>query len=70
MHSHFGNCTRVGVANVHNLGWKGKQTPNGAPMTPLERLLKLICLNLICMNYDQKNGRESNEVQLERAIHC
>ncbi len=34
---HFGSCICVGVANVQSLGWKGKQTPNWAPMTPLER---------------------------------
>jgi hypothetical protein len=36
VHSHFGSCTRAGVANVQNLGWKGKQAPNWASM----RLLK------------------------------
>jgi len=36
--SHFENCTRVGVVNVQSLGWKGKQAPNWAPMTPLGRL--------------------------------
>jgi hypothetical protein len=24
VHSHFGNCTRAGVVNVQNLGWKDK----------------------------------------------
>ncbi len=37
MHSHFGNCIHAGVTNVWNLGWKGKQAPNLAPMTPLRR---------------------------------
>jgi hypothetical protein len=37
VHSHFGGCTRAGVANVWNFGWKGKQAPNWAPKTPLER---------------------------------
>jgi hypothetical protein len=37
VHSHFGLCIHVGVVNVQNLGWKGKQTLNWAPMTPLER---------------------------------
>jgi len=31
----FQNCIHAGVANVHSLGWKGKQTPNWAPMIPL-----------------------------------
>jgi len=35
--SHFGSCTRAGVANVQSLGWKCKQTSNWAPMIPLER---------------------------------
>ncbi len=35
--SHFGNCTRVEVANVQSLGWKGKQAQNWAPVVPLER---------------------------------
>jgi len=38
VHSHFGNCTRAGVVNVQNLGWKRKQAPNWAPRIPLERL--------------------------------
>ncbi len=25
VHSHFGNCACVGVANVQSLGWKGKK---------------------------------------------
>jgi hypothetical protein len=28
MQSHFGSYIREGVANVQNLGWKGKKTPN------------------------------------------
>ncbi len=36
MHSHFGNCIHAGVTNVWNLGWKGKQAPNWAPMTLLK----------------------------------
>ncbi len=36
VHSHFGNCTCVGVANVQSLGWKSKQAPNWAFGTPLE----------------------------------
>jgi hypothetical protein len=34
---HFGSCTHVRVANVHNFGCNGKQTPNWAPKIPLER---------------------------------
>jgi hypothetical protein len=37
VHSHFGGCTHVGVTNVQNLGWKGKQAPNWGPKTPLKR---------------------------------
>jgi hypothetical protein len=37
VHSHFGNCTHTKIPNVQNLGWKGKQTPNWAPRTPLQR---------------------------------
>jgi hypothetical protein len=36
MHSHFGSYTQVRVANVQNLGWKGKQTPNWALEVTLE----------------------------------
>jgi hypothetical protein len=41
MHSNFGGYTCVGVANVWNVGYKGKQAPNWAPRTPLERLWSL-----------------------------
>ncbi len=37
VHSHFESCIHVVVTNVQNLGWKGKQAPNWAPMIPLER---------------------------------
>jgi hypothetical protein len=67
VHSHFGTCIHVGVANVWNLGWKNKQTPNWAQEI-IREILKHICLHcpcivhldLICMNYDQRKGRESN----------
>jgi hypothetical protein len=36
VHSHFGNHTHVRVTNVQHLGWKGKQTSNWAPKTPLK----------------------------------
>jgi hypothetical protein len=41
VHSHFGSCICVGVVNVQNLGWKGKQAPNWAPRIPLK-----ICWNV------------------------
>jgi len=37
VHSHFGTYIHARVTNVWNLGWKGKQAPNWAPMTPLKR---------------------------------
>jgi hypothetical protein len=36
MHSHFGNCSHARIANVQSHGWKRKETPNWAPMIPLE----------------------------------
>jgi len=36
VHSHFGSYIRARVVNVQNLGWKGKQAPNWAPMIPLK----------------------------------
>jgi len=37
VHSHFGSCICAKIADVWNLGWKGKQAPNWALKTPLER---------------------------------
>jgi hypothetical protein len=68
MHSHFGSCICAGITNVWNLGWKGKQAPNWAPMKPLETFLRHSCLrftyivhlDLIFMSYVQKKRWESN----------
>ncbi len=56
--SHFGNCTCVKVLNVQSFGWKGEQA-----LVLKCRCLKCFCiahLDLICVNYDQKKGREPN----------
>ncbi len=36
VHSHIGSCTHAGIKKFQSLGWKGKNTPNWAPMIPLE----------------------------------
>jgi hypothetical protein len=36
LHSHFGSCTHARVMNVQNLGWKGKTSPNWAPLNHYE----------------------------------
>jgi len=49
MHSHFGSCIRVGIMNVQSLGWKSKQAPNWAPMTPLERSWSIDASNTLTL---------------------
>jgi hypothetical protein len=64
MHSHFGSCTHVGVANVQSPGWKGKKNIKLGPHDTIKKVLKCRCLkcphivhlDLICMSYDQKKG--------------
>ncbi len=64
MHSHFGNCTHAGVANVQGFGWKEKNNTKLGLQDTIRKVLKHRCLknlhivhlDLICMNYDQRRG--------------
>jgi hypothetical protein len=51
VHSHSGNRICAEVANVRSLSWKGKKTPNWAPMTPLQKVLKCKCSALTLFIY-------------------
>jgi hypothetical protein len=64
VHSHIVSYTCVGVVNVQSLGWKREIGPLGHIRMVLKHgclmCLCIIHLDLICMNYDQKKGWESN----------
>jgi hypothetical protein len=48
LHSHFGSYIHAGVANVQNLGWKGKKTKLG-PHETIRNFLKHRCLKCYCI---------------------